>query len=62
MIIHVEAVEERIVKLARFCIPMCSLWLVLLFSSGPSLSPLSPTSDQDQFSPNNIHELSTDKV
>ena len=62
VIIHVQAVEETIVKLAPFCIPMCSLWLVLSFLSGPSLSPLSPTSDQDQFSPNNIHKLSTDKV
>ena len=62
MIIHVEAGEETIVKLALFCIPMCSLWLVLSFLSGPSLSPLSPTSHQDQFSPNNIHKLSTGKV
>ena len=62
MIIHVEAVEETIVKAAPFCIPMCSLWLVPSFLSGPSLSRLSPTSDQDQFSPNHIHKLSTDKV
>ena len=62
VIIHVQAVEETIAKLAPFCIPMCSLWLVLSFSSGPSLTPLSPTGDQDQFSPNNIHKLSTDKV
>ena len=62
VIIHVQAVEETIVKLAPFCKPMCSLWLVLSFLSGPSLTPLSPTSDQDQFSPNNIHKLSTDKV
>ena len=62
VIIHVQAVEETIVKLAPFCIQICSLWLVLSFLSGPSLSPLSPTSDQDQFSPNNIHKLSTDKV
>ena len=26
------------------------------------VSPLSPNSDQDQFSPNNIHTLSTDKL
>ena len=26
------------------------------------LNPLSPNSDQDQFSPNNIHTLSTDKL
>ena len=63
VIIHVQAVEETIVKLAPLnCIPMCSLWLVLSFSSGLSLTPLSPTGDQDQFSPNNIHKLSTDKV
>ena len=62
VIIHVQAVEETIVKLAPFYLLMCSLWLVLSFLSGPSLSPLSPTSDQDQFSPNNIHKLSTDKV
>ena len=46
VIIHVQAVEEAIVKLAPFCIPMCSLWLVLSFLSGPSLD----------------HKLSTDKV
>ena len=62
VIIHVKAVEETIVKLAPFCVAMCSLWLVLSFLSGPLLSPLSPASDQDQFSPNNIHKLSTDKV
>ena len=26
------------------------------------VNPLSPNSDQDQFSPNNIHTLSTDKL
>ena len=26
------------------------------------INPLSPNSDQDQFSPNNIHTLSRDKV
>ena len=26
------------------------------------MNPLSPNSDQDQFSPNNIHPLSTDKL
>ena len=26
-----------------------------------SINPLSPNSDQDQFSPNNIHTLSTDR-
>ena len=26
------------------------------------LNPLSPNSDQDQFSPNNIHTLSTEKL
>ena len=28
----------------------------------PYINPLSPKSDQDQFSPNNIHTLSRDKV
>ena len=28
----------------------------------PPLNPLSPSSDQQQFSPNNIHTLSRDKV
>ena len=62
MIIHVQAVEETVVKLAPFSIPMYTLWLVLSFLSGPLLNPLSANSDQDQFSPNNIHTLSTDKV
>ena len=29
---------------------------------GLTVNPLSPNSDQDQFSPNNIHTLSTDKL
>ena len=29
---------------------------------GLAVNPLSPNSDQDQFSPNNIHILSTDKL
>ena len=33
-----------------------------VFLSGHSLNPVSPNSDQQQFSPNNIHTLSRDKV
>ena len=33
----------------------------LFLNIGP-INPLSPNSDQDQFSPNNIHTLSTDKL
>ena len=29
---------------------------------GKMFNPLSPNSDQDQFSPNNIHTLSRDKL
>ena len=31
-------------------------------NSNKTFNPLSPNTDQDQFSPNNIHTLSTDKL
>ena len=62
MILHAWAVEEKIVKLAPFCILTWSLWWVLSFLTGPSLNPLSPSSDQHQFSPKDIHRLSSQMV
>ena len=39
-----------------------SLIIVPYVTSGLSVNPLSPNSDQGQFSPNNIHTLSRDML
>ena len=48
----------------NFCVlVMTAIWAFVLNNNQPVIvNPLSPKSDQDQFSPNNIHTPSRDKL
>ena len=52
---YFSTLEEKFRISVRPCNILCFFHLLLI-------NPLSPNSDQDQFSPNNIHTLSTDKL
>ena len=41
---------------------VAQLMVIMILSTCSRFNPLSPNSDQHQFSPNNIHTLSRDKV
>ena len=61
----VESLLCHCLRARDHCCVLCDITRELLFTwyvvHQPN-NPLSPNSDQDQFSPNNIHTLSTDKL